>query len=61
MYTDQYEDGHIYVKYISAHTGHDLGPQEFKYLPLPKSTKEQVAMKISAGIPPCRILEGTYI
>ena len=58
MYTDEYDDGHVSVKYISAHTGHDLGPQELKYLPLPNSTKEQVAMKISAGIPPDRILQG---
>lgn len=58
MYTDQYQDGHITVKYISAHTGHDLGPQELKFLPLPTSTKEQVAKKISAGIPPDRILQG---
>ncbi len=44
MYTDEYSDGHVSVKYISAHTGHDLGPQELKYLPQPQSTKEQVAM-----------------
>lgn len=58
MYTDEYEDGKVSVRYISAHTGHDLGPQEIKFLPLPESTKEQVAIKISAGIPVQRILQG---
>ncbi len=45
------------MKYISAHTDHDLGPQELK-IPLPKGTKDQVAKKISAGVPPDRILQG---
>lgn len=58
MYTDEYEDGEVSVRYISAHTGHDLGSQELKCSPLPSSTKDQVAMKISAGIPPERILQG---
>lgn len=51
-------DGNISVTYISAHTGHDLGPQELKFLPLPQSTKEAVSMKISQGIPTERILKG---
>ena len=42
MYVDELKHGEITVKYISAHTGHDLGPQELKYLPLPESTKEEV-------------------
>ena len=46
---------------ISAHTGHDLGPQELKYLPLPSSTKQEVSMKISMGITAERILSGTYM
>lgn len=58
MYTDEYRDGKVLVKYISAHTGHDLGPQELKCLPLPLSTKEEVARKISIGVPPNRILQG---
>ena len=43
---DQYEDGHVGVTYISAHT-HQLGPSELKHLPLPQSTKDEIAMKIS--------------
>ncbi len=58
MYVDEYKSCHINVQYISAHTGHELGPNELKYLQLPKSTKEEVSMKISAGIPPERILQG---
>ena len=58
MYTDEYESGAVCVKYISAHTGHDLGSQELKNLSLPGSTKEYVALKISSGVPPERILQG---
>ena len=58
MYVDELKDGQITVEYVSAHTGHDLGPQELKYLPLPNSTKQDVSTKISLGIPPDRILEG---
>ncbi len=58
MFTDEYEDGSIVVRYISAHTGHELGSQELKCLPLPASTKEQVALKVSIGIPSARILQG---
>ena len=60
MYVDELKNGHIAVKYISAHTGHDLGPHELKHLPLPESTKQEVSMKISLGIPPERILQGMY-
>ncbi len=38
--------------------GHELGPNELKYLQLPKSTKEEVSVKISIGIPLERILQG---
>ena len=58
MYVNELKDGQITVKYVSAHTGHDLGPQEVKYLPLPESTKQEVSTKISMGIPPERILQG---
>ena len=57
MYVDEHGDGHVSVNYISVHT-HDLGPQELKHMPLPESTKEEVTMKISLGVPPERILEG---
>ena len=58
MYTDEYKNGSVSVKYISAHSGHDLGPQELKCLPLPSCTKEEVAVKLAIGIPPNRILKG---
>ena len=45
------------VTYTSAHT-HELGPGELKHLPLPQSTKQEVAMKISLGVPTERILDG---
>ena len=57
LYVDEHDDGHISVKYISAHT-HELGPCELKHLPLPQSTKQEVAMKVSLGVPDDRILEG---
>ena len=60
MYVDELKNGHIAVKYISAHTGHDLGPHDLKHLPLPDSTKQEVSMKISLGIPPERILQGMF-
>ena len=51
-------DRRVQVQYIPAHTGHDLGCSELKHLPLPGNTKQEVAVKLSMGIPPERILEG---
>jgi len=56
MYVNSFEDGHVDVEYIPAHTGHTL---EINYLPLPASTKEEVATKLSLGVNPSRILRGT--
>ena len=56
MYVDEHEDGHVSVTYISAHT-HELGPQELKHVPLSGSTKEEVAVKLTLGVPPGRILD----
>ena len=44
---NELKDGYVTLKYVSAHTGHDLGPQEIKYLPLTGSTKQEVVTKIS--------------
>ena len=52
MYTD--EDGSVSALYISSHTGHELGSQEFKCLLLPTSTKDEIAVKVTVGIPPDR-------
>ena len=58
MYVTEYLDCRVEVKYISAHSSHDLGTTELPYLPLPKGVKEEVAIKLSLGIPPERIMEG---
>ena len=61
MYVNEFEDGHVEVNYVSAHTGHELNSFETKYLPLPDSTKQTVATKLCLGIPSERILEGQFI
>ena len=61
MYVTEYLDGKVEVKFISAHSGHDLGAAELPHLPLPKGVKEEIAIKLSLGIPPERIMEGIYI
>ena len=61
MYVNNFHDGHVKVEYIPAHTNHTLGQDELKHLPLPISTKEEVAMKLSLGVPPTRILNGKCI
>lgn len=60
LYVDEHGDGHVSVTYISAHT-HELGSSELKHLPLPDSTKQEVSMKISLGVPTERILEGMQL
>ena len=46
MDVDELKTGQITIQYISAHIGHELGPQELKYLQLPESTEEEVSMEI---------------
>ena len=58
MYVNNFYDGHVEVEYIPAHTGHILSHDEIKHLPLPQTTKEEVATKLSLGINPSRILDG---
>ncbi len=60
MYANEYMDGHVEVKYITAHTNHTLGATELPLLPMPKGTREEVALKVNQGIPPERILKGIY-
>lgn len=60
MYINYFHDGHVEVEYIPAHTNHTLGKDELKHLPLPANTKEEVAMKLSLGVPPACILNGKY-
>ena len=58
MYVNNFDDGHVEVEYIPAHTGHTLSHDELKHLPIPASTKEEVATKLSLGVNPSRILNG---
>ena len=58
MYVTEFNNGSIEVKYISAHTAHELGTPELPCLPLPRGAKEEIAMTISMGIPAERIMEG---
>ena len=46
------------VKYVSAHSNHTIGPSEDAFLPLPASTKEEIAMKLALGISIERIMDG---
>ena len=59
IYVDYYDDGHVTVTHITAHTNHQPGHHEDMYLPLPKSIKDEIAIKLSNGIPAERIMEGT--
>ena len=53
MYVENFCDGHVEVEYIPAHTGHTLfHKSELQKLPLPASSKEEVAMKLSLGVNP---------
>ena len=58
MTVDEMEDGTVLVKYISAHTGHDVGEEDLPYLPLPPSTKEEISMKLIKGVTCERIIDG---
>ena len=58
MYVTKFKIGNIEVKYISAHFNHTIGPSEDAFLPLPTSTKEEIAMKLSLGISIERIMDG---
>ena len=60
IYVDYYIDGHVTVTHITAYTNHQPGHHEDKYLPLPKSVKDEIAIKLSNGIPAERIMEGTH-
>lgn len=59
MYVRKYFDKHIEVVYIPMHTGHELNQGELAYLPLPKSTRESVYLKLSQGVNINRIVEGS--
>ena len=58
MYVTKFNSGKINVKYISVHSNHTPGKEEDAFLPLPTSTKEEIEMKLSLGIPIERIMNG---
>ena len=58
IYVDFYKDGHVTATHVTGHTNHQPGPHEDMYLPLPKSIREEIAIKLSSGIPAERIMEG---
>ena len=61
MYVDYCGDGRVTVTYVTAHTNHQPGQAEDAHLPLPKSVREEIAIKLSSGIPPERVMEGTML
>ncbi len=60
MYVNEYKD-HFEVQYVSAHTNHKLCTSELPHLPMPHSSMDEVAFKVSRGIASERILEGELI
>ena len=48
MYLQNYTQC-MQVMYLSAHSNHDTGEKEDAFIPLPTSSKENMAMKISIG------------
>ena len=58
MYVTLQSNGIVRVEYISSHTNHDLSLSQVKFLPLPKDTKDSIAIKLNLGIPIDRILDG---
>ena len=60
MYATLHRDETVTVKYVSTHTNHDLSLAQLKFIPLPKDTKDSIAMKLNLGIPIARILDGKF-
>ena len=58
MYVDFYEDSHVTVLHVMGHINYQPGPHEDMYLSLPKNIREEIAIKLSNGIPAERIMEG---
>lgn len=53
-------NGAVNVMYIPAHTNHTLSiKEEAKHLPLPISTRNEIAAKLQCGISVKRVMEGT--
>lgn len=50
--------GEVGVTYNFTHTNHALGPEEYKYIPLPFSVRRTIERKFSQGITLERIING---
>ena len=61
MYVTELQSGAVQVMYVSAHSNHETGEKEDAFIPLPGSSKENIAMKLSIGIPIERIMEGSCV
>lgn len=58
IYVTKFKSGKVEAKYISAHSNHTTGPTKDMFLPLPATTKEEIAMKLSLGISIEQIMDG---
>ena len=59
LYAD--DSDHVQVQYVSAHNTNKLCTSELQHLPLPQSSMDEVALKVSQGIATERIMEGLFI
>lgn len=58
--TTSEQHGRVNVVYIPAHTNHSLTiEEEAKHIPLPLTTRAEIATKLQQGISVDRIMEGT--
>jgi len=57
---DYHNNGHITATHAIARKNHKPGPHEDTYLPLPKSVKFAVGVKLCNAIPAERIMERNY-
>ena len=58
--TTSEQHGRVNVVYIPAHTNHSLTIEDqAKHIPLPLSTRAEIATKLQQGISVDRIMEGT--
>ena len=49
MYATLQSNGIVRVEYISSHSNHDLLLSQVKFLPLPKDTKDSIAISSILG------------
>lgn len=59
--TENVHTGAVTVSYISTHTSHELNLSECKYLPLPRSVRQDVQEMLSKNIRMEKVLDGERI